>query len=197
MSLRLKLECWQNPAIINEVAKKLTHYKCKNVVLDPVMVSATGDSLIEDDAVKVLVESLIPIADLITPNLQEAARILETKNANNEAELVRQAEALKEFGPDAVLLKGGHGTGDESDDLLLDEAGVHWFKSPRIKTTNTHGTGCTLSSAITANLAKGCYLNESVSLAKKYITDAIRKSNQLNVGTGAGPVHHFYGNWSD
>ena len=186
-----------NQAIIGEVANKLTQYQCKNIVLDPVMVSATGDSLIEDAAVKVMVESLFPIANLITPNLHEAARVLETNIAVNKTELVMQAETLMKLGSDAVLLKGGHGTGDECDDLLLDEVGAHWFKAPRINTTNTHGTGCTLSSAIAANLAKGCNLNKSVAHAKKFISSAIRNSNQLNVGTGGGPVHHFFGFWND
>ncbi len=186
-----------NQEIIEEVSDKFRKFDCQNIVLDPVMVSATGDQLIENAAVEVLVKTLLPIADLITPNLQEAARILETKVADNESETTMQAKVLKQLGPKAVLLKGGHNTGTESNDLLLDENGVHWFKSPRISTSNTHGTGCTLSSAIAANLAKGSSLKEAVSLAKTYVTNAIRNSNQLTVGSGVGPVHHFYGIWKN
>ena len=192
-----KIGMLANPEIILAVSNKLNEYYCRNIVLDPVMVSATGDSLIEDDAVDVLIKSLFPLASVVTPNLHEAARILGTDLAMEDSDLEEQINAIKALGPKAVLLKGGHGTGNESNDLLLNNDGLHWFKSSRISTSNTHGTGCTLSSAITAGFASGFSLKEAVSSAKTFISNAISASDQLKVGSGSGPVHHFFEIWKD
>ncbi|MEI2383822.1 bifunctional hydroxymethylpyrimidine kinase/phosphomethylpyrimidine kinase [Breoghania sp. JC706] len=180
---------------IEVVASGLERWAVKNVVLDPVMVAASGDPLIADDAVDFLVKRLFPIVDVITPNLQEAARVLGAPLAETREEMQAQAVELKAFGPAAVLLKGGHGTTGESADLLLDDSGQHWFDAARIDTQNTHGTGCTLSSAIAAGLALGLSLAEAVRLGKDYVTAAIAAADTLRIGHGHGPVHHFHALW--
>ncbi|PTW58725.1 hydroxymethylpyrimidine kinase /phosphomethylpyrimidine kinase [Breoghania corrubedonensis] len=179
------------------VAAGLERWAVKKVVLDPVMVAASGDPLIIDDAVDFLVKRLFPIVDMITPNLHEAARVLDSQVAQSRADMRDQAKRLKALGPAAVLLKGGHGTTGESADLLLDETGEHWFDAVRIATDNTHGTGCTLSSAIAAGLARGLSLTESVRLGKDYVTAAIAAADTLRIGHGHGPVHHFHAFWKE
>ena len=166
------------------------------VVLDPVMVAASGDPLIADEAVAVLTRRLFPLSLLITPNLFEAARLLGTAVAESEAEMVDQGRALLDLGPAAVLIKGGHSGGAESADVLV-QAGREpaWFRAPRVATRNTHGTGCTLSSAIAAGLAKGAGLDEAVGDAKRYIAAAIAAADRLEIGRGHGPVHHFHAVW--
>lgn len=183
--------------VIEVVAEGLAAHETGPVVLDPVMVAASGDPLLADSAVDCLIEVLVPLADLITPNLMEAARMLGTDTAANENEIQDHAERLLALGAKAVLLKGGHGSGAESADLYLDRLGQKlWLREKRIATDNTHGTGCTLSSAIAAGLAKGEPMHEAIRSAKSYIHAAIRAADTLEIGAGHGPVHHFYKFWS-
>ena len=191
----VKIGMLSNPDVIAFVAKGLDHWKPAHVVLDPVMVAASGDTLLRPEAVDSLISELIPRAHLITPNLPEAGRLLDRDVGDSEAAMMRAAEALLKLGAKAVLLKGGHGAGPISADLLLDASGPHWFRAPRHNSRNTHGTGCTLSSAITAGLAKGASLHDAVTTAKAYITKAIQAADQLHIGHGHGPVHHFHGVW--
>ncbi|WP_150526148.1 bifunctional hydroxymethylpyrimidine kinase/phosphomethylpyrimidine kinase [Roseibium sediminis] len=183
------------PATIKAVSAGLKAHATGPVVLDPVMVAASGDPLLVSEAVSTLVEELFPLADVITPNLHEAAHILGTDAADSEDAMRDQAHRLIEMGARAVLLKGGHGSGAECADLLLSASGERWFRAPRHETTNTHGTGCTLSSTIAAELAKGSPLETAVEVAKSYITDAIAAADTLDIGKGHGPVHHFHAFW--
>lgn len=191
----VKIGMLSQPAIIETVAAGLDAWQGPPIVLDPVMVAASGDPLIADSAVATLVGALVPRADLITPNLPEAARLLAMDLAESDAEIEAQAERLLALGTKAVLVKGGHGSGDEANDFLLTDKGGRWFKAPRHGTTNTHGTGCTLSSAIAAGLAKGLVLEEAVSTAKDYVSAAIAAADDLHVGSGHGPLHHFHSFW--
>lgn len=183
------------PESIEAVASGLRELNTGPVVLDPVMVAASGDPLLVSEAVSTLVEQLFPLAALITPNLHEAAHILRCDVARSEEDMTGQAEQLMELGASAVLMKGGHGESDESPDLLLSGADRVWLRAPRHDTQNTHGTGCTLSSAIAAELAKGADLQMAVDAAKDYITKAISASDELSIGKGHGPVHHFHEFW--
>jgi hydroxymethylpyrimidine/phosphomethylpyrimidine kinase len=193
----VKIGMLSQPAVIQAVAAGLARYGMEKVVLDPVMVAASGDPLIADASVETLIGELLPRVLLVTPNLPEAARLLGVRQAEDEAAVIAQAEALRRLGAKAVLLKGGHGTGAESADYLLTEAGGQWLRAPRIATTNSHGTGCTLSSAIAAGLAKGVALEDAVAAAKHYITAAIAASDRLSIGRGRGPVHHFHAIWPE
>lgn len=165
------------------------------VVLDPVMVAASGDVLLDEDAIETLRKVLLPRATLITPNLPEAAKLLGVDETRGESEMAAQAQALKALGAKAVLVKGGHAEGSEAVDLLLDGEGELRLSAPRVATSNTHGTGCTLSSAIAAELAKGASLREAVAAAKAYVTAAIGAADALAIGEGRGPVHHFHAIW--
>ncbi|MCX5577322.1 bifunctional hydroxymethylpyrimidine kinase/phosphomethylpyrimidine kinase [Kaistia terrae] len=191
----VKIGMLSQPGVIRAVAAGLDRYAQMNVVLDPVMVATSGDMLLRDESVAVLISELLPRAALVTPNLREAARLLETDVAEDEAGMERQAEAILRLGARAVLVKGGHGTGPESADLLMSAEGKRWFHAPRIDTLNTHGTGCTLSSAIAAGLAQGLALEPAVEAAKRYITEAIAAADRLQIGRGHGPVHHFHKWW--
>jgi len=181
--------------VIETVAAGLLAHKAKNIVLDPVMVATSGDLLLKPDAVEILKRKLVPLALIVTPNLAEAAVLSGGRLAEDEAEMTKQGEAILKLGAKSVLVKGGHGAGKEAVDLLIDQDGVRRFAACRIESKNTHGTGCTLSSAIAAGLAKNMPLIESVALAKKYVTEAIEASGDLAVGKGRGPVHHFYDLW--
>ena len=165
------------------------------VVLDPVMIATSGDRLMQDDAVEIIIARLFPRAALITPNLSEAAFLARQPVARNEAEMEAQGRLLLKRGAQAVLIKGGHGTGAESVDLLVRENGVTRFSSPRIATINTHGTGCTLSAAIAAKLAWNTPLEEAIRAAKTYLSGAILAAQDWKLGHGAGPVQHFYALW--
>lgn len=192
----IKLGMLFSPAIIAVVADALENFDGP-VVLDPVMIAKSGDALLQDEAVAALVAKLLPQAHLLTPNLPEAARILGTSDASSKAEMLTQARALLALGPRAVLLKGGHGTGDVCSDLLLtDGADPIWLEAPRQDTKNTHGTGCTYSSAITAGLANGLDLTDAVATAHSYLQAAIQASDDLQIGAGHGPVHHFHALWT-
>jgi hydroxymethylpyrimidine/phosphomethylpyrimidine kinase len=183
------------PAAIDAVAAGLDRYRLDNVVLDPVMVATSGARLLAPDAVDALRQKLFPRARLITPNLLEAAALLGEEVAGDEGGMQRQAEKLLGAGAQAVLIKGGHGGGEESVDLLVEPAGMTRFAAARIATRNTHGTGCTLSSAIAAGLARGQTLATAVGDAKNYLTRAIAAAGRLEVGSGHGPVHHFHAWW--
>ncbi|MEG6509234.1 bifunctional hydroxymethylpyrimidine kinase/phosphomethylpyrimidine kinase [Methyloligella sp. 2.7D] len=166
------------------------------VILDPVMVAASGDPLLDDGAVESLQTRLFPLTNLITPNLHEAARMLGASPAEDEAGMIAQAEQLFHAGAPAVLVKGGHLPGDRAVDILYDGE-VRCFAETKIDTKNTHGTGCTLSSAIAAEMAKGAHLGDAVAAAKRYMTGAIAAADQLKIGKGCGPVHHFYRLWPE
>jgi hydroxymethylpyrimidine/phosphomethylpyrimidine kinase len=181
---------------IATVAAGLDRWKQTQVVLDPVMVASSGDRLLEDQAIELLKKELLPRARVVTPNLPEAAALLDAKPAANEAEMKTHGERILALGAKAVLIKGGHASGAESVDLLLDGASVVRLPARRVATKNTHGTGCTLSSAIAAGLAKGEDLASAVSHAKDYVTAAIAAADRLKIGSGRGPVHHFHSFWS-
>ncbi|MBY6116799.1 bifunctional hydroxymethylpyrimidine kinase/phosphomethylpyrimidine kinase [Mameliella alba] len=177
--------------IIRCVAEALSGVACP-IALDPVMVAKGGDRLLAAEAVSALRTDLFPLATLITPNLPEAADLLDVPEARSREQMLDQARALLALGPQAVLLKGGHLDGAICPDVLITAEGEHWLTAPRVATRNTHGTGCTLSSAVATGLGAGLSLPEAVAAAKAYITAAIRAADRLDVGTGHGPVHHFH-----
>jgi hydroxymethylpyrimidine/phosphomethylpyrimidine kinase len=191
----VKIGMLSRPAAIEAVAAGLERHRANNVVLDPVMVATSGDRLLAPEAIESLKSTLVPRALVITPNLPEAAAMLDEPIAEDEGAMRAQGERLLKLGPGAVLIKGGHAAGQESADLLIDAAGMQRFVAPRVATRNTHGTGCTLSSAIAAGLAKGLDLRQAVAAAKAYVSAAIAASEQLRIGSGHGPVHHFHGWW--
>jgi hydroxymethylpyrimidine/phosphomethylpyrimidine kinase len=182
-------------ATIGAIARGLARWKQDKVVLDPVMIATSGDRLLSPDAVAVLKHELFPRALMLTPNLPEAAALLDLPLAGDETEMRAQAEQLLTLGPRSVLIKGGHGSGAESIDLLVDWAGCTRLAAPRIASRNTHGTGCTLSSAIVAGLAKGQTPIAAALGAKAYVTAALAASERLGIGAGNGPVHHFHAWW--
>jgi hydroxymethylpyrimidine/phosphomethylpyrimidine kinase len=182
-------------AVIEAIAAGLERWHQSKVVVDPVMIAASGDKLLADDAIEVLKRALIPRALVITPNLPEAAALLGAPIARNETEMREQGERLLALGPQSVLIKGGHGSGPESVDLLIEPSAFARLAADRITTQNTHGTGCTLSSAIAAGLAKGLALSEAVGAAKRYVTDALFAADRLEIGSGHGPTHHFHAWW--
>lgn len=192
----VKLGMLSQAASIEAVARGLVRHKADNVVLDPVMVASSGAALIAADAVGALRRLLIPRALLITPNLPEAAALTGASVARNERDMEVQAREILTLGARHVLIKGGHGEGEESVDLLVGQGDVLRFAARRIATKNTHGTGCTLSSAIAAGLAQGRALAEAVSQAKTYVTAAIAGADALAVGHGRGPLDHFPEHWS-
>ena len=184
------------PDLIAAVADGLERWHQHRVVLDPVMVAASGDPLVPDVAVAAIRNLLIPRAMVVTPNLPEAARLLGEPVAADRAAMEAQAKKLLALGAHAVLVKGGHAGGDESADFLLTGAGGRWLTAPRLATHNTHGTGCTLSSAIAAGLARGRDLEAAVIAAKDYLTAALAAADTLAIGRGRGPVHHFHKLWT-
>lgn len=179
-------------AVIDAIAAGLKKWSPKHVVLDPVMVATSGDRLLAADAVEGLRTKLIPLASLITPNLPEAAALLNEPVAASEAAIESQGKRLLAMGCPAVLIKGGHGQGAESIDYLVRGDGVIALAAPRIATSNTHGTGCSLSSAIAAGLAKGEDMETAVRNAKAWVSAAIAAADRLGVGHGHGPIHHFH-----
>ncbi|MEZ0213981.1 MAG: bifunctional hydroxymethylpyrimidine kinase/phosphomethylpyrimidine kinase [Xanthobacteraceae bacterium] len=191
----VKIGMLSRPEVIETVAAGLDRHRLETVVLDPVMVAASGDRLLRPEAMETLRRHLLPRALLITPNLPEAAALLDMPQARTPKEMRAQAERLLAFGARAVLVKGGHGDGPFSIDVLIDADGVSEYAAPRIATANTHGTGCTLSSAIAAGLARGLKLRAAVQAAKDYLTRAIAESDRLSIGHGHGPVHHFHALW--
>ena len=182
-------------AVIEAIAAGLERWRQSKVVVDPVMIATSGDKLLAADAIDVLKRVLIPRALVVTPNLPEAAALLDQPIARNEAEMREQGERLLGLGPQAVLIKGGHGSGAESVDLLIGSDTFARLAADRIVTENTHGTGCTLSSAIAAGLAKDISLTEAVGAAKRYVTDALVAADRIKIGSGHGPSHHFHAWW--
>jgi hydroxymethylpyrimidine/phosphomethylpyrimidine kinase len=189
--------------VVREVARVLADRPGGPVVCDPVMVATSGDRLISEDAVDAVRSVLLPVTDLITPNVPEAAALLDVAPATRPDELAGQATALLALGPGAVLLKGGHLGGDESVDVLVTPAGVVQTRRPRVATTSTHGTGCTLSSAVAALAARVRLADAAAPLdwtplvegARDYLQAALEGGAALGVGSGHGPVHHFAGWW--
>jgi hydroxymethylpyrimidine/phosphomethylpyrimidine kinase len=191
----VKIGMLGSAAAIDAVAGALDRYQPRNTVLDPVMIASSGQALLRGTAPARLRE-LIARAHVLTPNLPEAAALLDTALARDEAEMQAQAHTLLGLGPGAVLIKGGHGGGAESVDILVEANGTtSRFAAPRIATENTHGTGCTFASAIAAGLAKGLPLEAAVREAKAYMTAAIAAADRLDVGGGHGPLHHFHAWW--
>ncbi len=180
-------------ATVEAIATALQRWAPVPVVVDPVMVATSGDRLLSADAVEALRTRLVPLAALITPNLPEAAALLDESVASGEAAITGQGQRLMASGCAAVLIKGGHGQGPESVDHLVSATGTIALGAPRIATRNTHGTGCSLSAAITAGLAKGEDLETAVRRAKAWISAAIAAADRLDVGHGHGPIHHFHG----
>lgn len=174
---------------IDVIADCLELYKPKYVVLDPVMVAQSGDSLLGPEAVEALKSRLIPLANIITPNIPEAQALLGGQPSDDQDILAR---AVAGFGCPSVLVKGGHAKGSDSTDTLFYHNKIHHFTASRIDTKNNHGTGCTLSSAIAAYLAQGHDIPEAVGKAKDYITGALQAADDLAVGSGAGPVNHHW-----
>jgi hydroxymethylpyrimidine/phosphomethylpyrimidine kinase len=179
-------------AAIEAIAAGLARWSPTHIVLDPVMVATSGDRLLAPDAIEALRSTLIPGASIVTPNLPEAAALLDEPIASNQTDIERQGKGLLAMGCGAVLIKGGHGKGAESIDYLVREGRVVALAAPRIATKNTHGTGCSLSSAIAAGLAKGDDLETAVRQAKTWISAAIAAADRLGVGHGHGPIHHFH-----
>lgn len=174
--------------LICVIAERLQHYKAKNIVVDPVMVATSGASLIQNEAVRILAEKLFPLAALITPNIPEA-QVLSEMKISDSADMECAARCIWEQYGCNVLLKGGHRIID-SNDLLYENGNCTWFYGTRIETKNTHGTGCTLSSAIASNLAKGYSLKQSVQNAKEYLSSTL--SSGLDLGRGSGPLNHSF-----
>ncbi|MDR6226535.1 bifunctional hydroxymethylpyrimidine kinase/phosphomethylpyrimidine kinase [Desmospora profundinema] len=174
--------------IMKAVAQQVEKHRIHPLVIDPVMVAKSGDSLLEKEARQALKRILLPLAHLITPNLPEA-EVLTGKMLDTDEKRRDAARHIVDMGADAVIIKGGHVTGDSADDLLFDGESFHVFSAPRLNTRHTHGTGCTFSAAITAELAKGRELLKAIQIAKAYITEAIR--HPLNLGRGHGPTNHF------
>jgi hydroxymethylpyrimidine/phosphomethylpyrimidine kinase len=191
----VKIGMLSQPATIIAVAQGLDRHRVTNVVLDPVMIAGSGDRLLAPEAVDLLRSELFSRALLVTPNLPEAAALLGTTPARDEREMEEQGRRLLASGARAVLMKGGHGEGPESVDLLIEPNAVTRLAAPRFATRHTHGTGCTLSSAIAAGLAKGESLVDAVRAGKAYITAAIAAAETLSIGQGLGPVHHFHHWW--
>jgi hydroxymethylpyrimidine/phosphomethylpyrimidine kinase len=193
----VKIGMLSQAATIEVVSKSLDRHRARNVVLDPVMITTSGDRLLAPDAVEALRKLLIPRALVVTPNLPEAAALAGASLARNEQEMEIQARELLALGAPHVLIKGGHGNGEESVDLLIGQGAVLRLSARRVDTKNTHGTGCTLSSAIAAGLAKGLELKAAVQNAKVYVAGAIAAADELKVGCGHGPVHHFHEIWRE
>ncbi len=179
--------------IIKVVADKLRQYQPQYLVVDPVMVATSGDVLLENSAIRALKNALLPLADIITPNLPEGAALTDKTLPNSETDMQAMIDDLRLLGAKTVLLKGGHLEQDEnSNDLLIFSDRVETLSAKRTNTKNTHGTGCSLSSAIASYLAQGHDLERAVILAKSYISKAIAHADELNIGKGHGPVNHFF-----
>ena len=174
--------------LIRVIAERLRYYDAKNVVVDPVMIASAGSSLMKQNAVQTLITELLPISTLVTPNIPEA-QVLSGMSIQNKEDMIAAAKQIGDSYHCAVLLKGGHSIND-ANDLLYADGEFHWFEGKRINNPNTHGTGCTLSSAIASNLAKGFTLTESIQRAKDYISGAL--AAMLDLGEGSGPMNHAF-----
>lgn len=184
----VKIGMVSEPAIIRCIIQKLTQYKPANIVIDPVMISTSGHQLLSEDALQLLVEELLPFADIITPNIAEAEVLAKQKIQDKESMITAAKEISKHY-EGYILIKGGH-LQDCADDLLFHQGESRWYGCERVHNSNTHGTGCTLSSAIASNMAKGYTVEESVQFAKDYITGALKAG--LDLGKGSGPLQHCW-----
>ena len=184
----VKIGMVSSGALLHVIAEKLQEYKARNIVVDPVMIATSGARLISEEAVEVLKNSLLPMAALVTPNIPEA-EVLSGRKIVTPEDMIKAAALIGETYHCAVLCKGGHQLND-ANDLLWKEGGYRWFRGERINNPNTHGTGCTLSSAIASNLAKGYELESAVERAKKYISGAL--AAMLDLGKGSGPMDHGF-----
>lgn len=184
----IKIGMVSSPEIVEAIAASLEKYQAKNIVLDPVMVATSGAKLLKEEAMDSLINRLIPLADVITPNIPEG-EILAGMEITNEDEMIKAAEKIGKKYDCAVLLKGGHRVND-ANDLLYRDGEFKWFRSERIDNPNTHGTGCTLSSGIAGNLAKGYDIDQAIEKAKDYLTGSLRAG--LDLGKGSGPLMHNY-----
>ena len=183
-----------NKEIVTSVAQLLNDNPIANIVLDTVMIAKGGHPLLKADAVSAIRDLLLPLATIITPNLPEAAALLDCSEAKNEEQMQQQGYELLKLGCQAVLMKGGHLPSQESPDYLITHNNIIRMTSPRIATRNTHGTGCTLSAAIAALLPKH-HLEDAIKYAKNYLQGAIEHADSLKIGKGIGPTHHFYQWW--
>ena len=184
----IKIGMVSSNELIDVIVDRLKFYNAKNIVVDPVMVATCGSALIKTEAIKTLISKLLPIATLVTPNIPEA-EILSDMKISNKEDMIKAAEFIEKNYGCCVLLKGGHNIND-ANDLLCEKGRLVWFDGKRIDNPNTHGTGCTLSSAIAANLAKGFNLMDAVKKAKKYISEALAEG--LDLGKGSGPLKHNF-----
>jgi hydroxymethylpyrimidine/phosphomethylpyrimidine kinase len=190
----VKIGMLGSAAAIAAVAGGLRRHRARNVVLDTVMAASSGEKLLHADAMSALRE-LVAHARIVTPNLPEAAALIGENEAHDEKAMYDQAQKLLALGARAVLIKGGHGSGPESADLLVEGSACTRLAAPRIATRNSHGTGCTLASAIAAGLAKNLSLADAVREAKDYVSAALKAADRLEIGSGSGPVHHFHKWW--
>jgi hydroxymethylpyrimidine/phosphomethylpyrimidine kinase len=184
----IKIGMLSSVATMTAVAEKLLEYKPMNIIVDPVMYAKNGSPLMDSNAIDTLIKKVIPIAHVITPNIPEAEKIADME-IKNMADMEKAALKINKMGCPNVLIKGGHSSGDATD-VLYDGKSFSYYKKERINTKNTHGTGCTYSSAIASNLALGFSIAEAITKAKEYVTTAIRFS--LDIGKGNGPTNHFY-----
>lgn len=184
----VKVGMLSHSCCMEAVERKLTEYRPQHVVIDPVMIAKNGCPLMDPDAIGTLIQRILPLADVLTPNIPEAERIAGFQ-ITSPGGMEQAAKRICELGPKSVLVKGGHAAGDALD-VLYDGKAFHYFTAERIHTKNTHGTGCTYSSSIASNLALGFPLEEAVTRAKAYVTTAIQHA--LAIGKGCGPTHHFY-----
>lgn len=192
----VKIGMIANAEIAASVAEALRRYCRAPVVLDPVMIAKGGAPLLAPEAMETVRRALLPLATVVTPNLPEAAALLGRPEARSREDMAAQAHALLALGPKAALVKGGHLDDDESSDVLATLEGLQWFRGPRSRTKNTHGTGCSLSSAIAAELGKGQTIADAIGTAKDWLSGAIEAAHWLNVGAGHGPIHHFHHFWT-
>lgn len=194
----IKIGMLHSVEIIELIAQIIQEYELKNVVLDPVMVATSGDKLIQDEAIQAIREKLIPLTTIVTPNLPEATELTDNHQVIKNSSLEEMAQTIHNLGAKYVLIKGGHLENDtQSTDIFYDGKSHHYLYSPRIQTKNTHGTGCTLSSAVASFLAHGQTPEQATKNAKDYISHAILHGKDYQIGQGHGAVHHFYKFWKD
>ncbi|MEO8039475.1 MAG: bifunctional hydroxymethylpyrimidine kinase/phosphomethylpyrimidine kinase [Betaproteobacteria bacterium] len=191
----VKIGMLASATLVRVVADALRRHRPRYVVLDPVMVAKSGDRLLRADAVAALRSELLPLATVLTPNLPEAGDLIGRAVGDSPDDMRSAAAQLKELGPGHVLIKGGHGSGPQVVDILYDGTRLLQFSTPRLATKNTHGTGCTLSSAIAALLPQRATVAEAVGDAQRYLQGALRAAAELDVGGGHGPLHHFHQVW--
>ena len=191
----IKIGMLFNASVVKEVAKCLYDYKGLPIVLDPVMFAKSGDRLIEKTAIEAIKKQLFPLATIVTPNIAEAAALI-GRSIQSPKEIEMATLELCSLGPEAIVIKGGNLKTQTSDDCMISKGNrIKWLKQKRILTQNTHGTGCTFSSAIASFLAKAYSIEDAIRLAKKYLTKALEAGSDITIGAGKGPVMHFYKTW--